>query len=148
VLPGGLVDSFLARRYGTELNGSDLDQAILCDFIAEGHLGRHLRRMRELYAARLAALLSAADRRLSGLLEVSPVQAGLCSAAILRNGMTSQEAERAAADRGVECMGFHRFTIGPNQTQGLLLGFGAFPEAEIETGVEALAAALDYGRNS
>jgi GntR family transcriptional regulator/MocR family aminotransferase len=30
-----------------------LEQAILCDFITEGHFARHIRRMRELYAERL-----------------------------------------------------------------------------------------------
>ena len=54
-----------------------LDQAVLCDFISEGHFGRHLRRMRQIYAERLAVLLESARERLAGLLEISDIEAGL-----------------------------------------------------------------------
>src|SRR5262249_11370172 len=67
VLPPDLVDPFLSLRYGTDLRATGVDQAILCDFIEEGHLGRHIRRMRELYASRLSALMDAAERQLKGL---------------------------------------------------------------------------------
>ncbi|HYZ85214.1 MAG TPA: PLP-dependent aminotransferase family protein, partial [Bryobacteraceae bacterium] len=50
VLPPTLVEPFLALRYATEFRCAGLDQAILCDFIVAGHFGRHIRRMRELYA--------------------------------------------------------------------------------------------------
>ena len=148
VLPDALVDPFLSFRYGADLHGSSVDQAVLCDFIVEGHLGRHIRRMRELYAGRLAALLDAARRRLNGLLDVSPVQAGLYTAAMLRNGMSSELAENVAAAKDVETMGFHRFTLGRRGVQGLLLGFAAFEELEIDEGIRTLASALDQGRNS
>ena len=46
VLPPSLVDLFLTFRYRTDFHMS-MDQAVLCDFIADGHLGRRLRRMRE-----------------------------------------------------------------------------------------------------
>ena len=53
------------------------EQAVLCDFITEGHFGRHLRRMREVYAERLSILLECARQSLTGLLEISGVEAGL-----------------------------------------------------------------------
>jgi GntR family transcriptional regulator/MocR family aminotransferase len=59
-------------------------EAILCDFMTEGHLGRHIRRMRDMYAERLAALQHEARKYLSGLLDVSPIQAGLNTAGFLR----------------------------------------------------------------
>jgi GntR family transcriptional regulator / MocR family aminotransferase len=71
VLPPSLVDPFLAFRYGTDMRSTSLDQAILCDFIVQGHLGRHIRRMRELYAAPLDALMQNGSRYLNGLLEIS-----------------------------------------------------------------------------
>jgi len=65
-----------------------LDQAVLFDFIADGHFGRHLRRMRDLYATRLAFMIDAGRKYLNGLLRISDVQAGLYTAAYLENGMT------------------------------------------------------------
>jgi GntR family transcriptional regulator/MocR family aminotransferase len=46
VLPPALLEPLLAPRFSTDRYGRTLDQAILCDFIEEGHLGRHIRRMR------------------------------------------------------------------------------------------------------
>ena len=112
VLPPDLVDRFLAFRYGTDLHGTGLDQAVMCGFIVDGHLGRHIRRMRELYGARLAALLERGQKKLRGLLDISRIQAGLYTAGFLRNGMDSPEAEGAAALQQVETIGFHRFTLG------------------------------------
>src|ERR1022692_2884015 len=146
VLPASLVDRFLAFRYGADLHGTGLDHAIMCDFIAEGHLGRHVRRMRDLYGGRLAALQEGGRRHLAGLLEISPVQAGLYTIAYLRNGMTSREAEEAASAHNVETMGAHRFSLGNADVRGLLLGFAAFDERQIRIGVEQRGAALEQSK--
>ena len=148
VLPPALVERFLAFRYGTNLNATGLIQAVMCDFITEGHLGRHIRRMRELYGGRLAALLEGGQRYLGGVIEISRVQAGLYTAGFLRNGMSSQEGETSAAARGVETMGMHRFTLGRTEVQGLLLGFAAFDERRIGSGLRELARALEGGKQA
>ena len=40
VLPAPLVDLFLGLRYRTDFRNSSFDQAVLCDFIVDGHLAR------------------------------------------------------------------------------------------------------------
>jgi len=142
VLPASLADFFLAFRYRTDLRSLNLDQAVLCDFIAGGHLGRHLRRMRDLYASRLATLMDGGRQYLGGLLEISSVKAGLYTAAFLRNGMTSREAETAAAAHGVEAIALDRYTLNGPDPGGVLLGFAAFDEVTIRAGLVQLAAAL------
>lgn len=142
VLPASLVDYFLAFRFQTDFRSLGLEQAVLCDFIEGGHLGRHLRRMRELYAARLSALIEGGRRHLKGLVEISEVQAGLYTTGFLKNGMTSREAEAAAAAHGVEAVALDRFTLKRPDPKGLLLGFAAFDEAAIGDGLVRLAAAL------
>jgi len=143
VLPATLVDPFLGLRSRVDFYPSGLDQAILLDFIVDGHLGRHIRRMRELYADRLAALHHSARRYLAGLLYVPPIQAGLNTAAFLRNGMTSQQAEAAAAAAGIETAALSRFTLRRSDIHGLHLGFAAFDEREIRRATVALAGALE-----
>ena len=142
VLPTALIDSFLRMRMAVDFFPPGLDQAILCDFIVEGHLGRHIRHMRELYATRLDALQNAAREYLSGLLKISPIAAGLNTSAFLQNGMTSRRAEALAAAHEIEVLGLHRFSLTQHRWQGLLLGFAAFDGQEIRRGVRALAAAL------
>ena len=142
VLPEPLVAYFRAYRYRTDFRSVSLDQAVLCDFISEGHLGRHLRRMRDLYASRLAALIDAGEYYLKGAVEISSVKAGLYTAAFLRNHMSSQDAEKAAASKGIEVLALDRFTLKRRDPKGMLLGFAAFDEATIRHGVERLATAL------
>ena len=77
VVPPALLEPLLTLRASTDRYASTLDQAILCDFITEGHLGRHIRRMRELYRTRLAALREASTAHLTGLLEIPSIEAGL-----------------------------------------------------------------------
>lgn len=57
ILPPALVDVFLAARRFIDIHPPQLQQAVLAAFISEGHFGRHLRRMRNLYAERRATLL-------------------------------------------------------------------------------------------
>ena len=48
---------------------------------------------------------------MAGLLDVSPIQAGLNTAGFLRNGMASRQAEAVAANHGIEALGLDRFTL-------------------------------------
>jgi GntR family transcriptional regulator/MocR family aminotransferase len=142
VLPAPLIDFFLGFRYRADFRNSSFDQAVLGDFIADGHLARHLRRMRSLYAERLATLMDGAKKHLDGLLEISNVRAGLYTIGYLNNGMTSRQAEKLAAAHGVEVLGVDRCTLKRPDPNALVLGFGGFDEAAIRQGLIRLAKAL------
>ena len=142
VLPAALVEPFVALRYRTDFRNSSFDQAVLCDFIVDGHLARHLRRMRILYAERLETLMQGAKQHLGGLLEISNVSAGLYTIGYLKNGMTSRQAEKLAAAQGVEVLAVDRCTLRRPDPNALLLGFGGFDELAIQQGLIRLAKAL------
>lgn len=142
VLPAPLVDPFVALRYRTDFRNSSFDQAVLCDFIVDGHLARHLRRMRNSYAERLEALIEGAKQHLGGLLEISNVRAGLYTIGYLKNGMTSRQAEKLAVGQGVEVLAVDRCTLRRPDPNALLLGFGGFDEIAIRQGLIRLAKAL------
>lgn len=143
VLPPDLVDRFTAVKSIASRHAQLLDQAVLCDFITEGHFGRHLRRMREVYAERLSVLLENAQRHLSGALDVSPIEAGLQTIGWLDAGIDAEAAAHAAALRGVEVTPLSRFARETPGRQGLQLGFAAIDVREIRRGVRELAAALE-----
>jgi len=142
VVPPDLVDRVAAAKSVVSRHAPLLDQAILCDFIADGHFGRHLRRMREVYAERLAVLLAESRAQLGGCLDVSPIEAGLQTVGWLAGGVTGLEAERAAAQRGVEVVALSRYARTPSTREGLQLGFAAVDAIEIRRGVRELAVAL------
>jgi GntR family transcriptional regulator / MocR family aminotransferase len=120
-----------------------IDQAILCDFIREGHFARHVRRMRELYAERLAVLVESARARLGGLLEIADIEAGLRTMGWLQKGLSDEAAALAAAEREVEVVPLSRYAYGRTKGNGLVLGFAAVNSRELRRGVEELAKALE-----
>jgi GntR family transcriptional regulator/MocR family aminotransferase len=119
-----------------------LEQAVLCDFIAEGHFGRHIRSMREIYAERLAALLESARESLHGLMEVSNIEAGLQTVGWLEGGVTAEAATQAAAERGLEMIPLSRFSLRQMPREGVQLGFAAVDPGEIRRGVRELSEVL------
>ena len=143
VIPPGLVSLFAATISLTTRHVSLPEQAVLCDFITEGHFGRHLRRMREVYAERLSVLLECAQEKLAGLLEISEIEAGLETVGWLRAGIDAESATRAAAARDVELFPLSRYTRGRVRREGLQLGFAAVDTREIKRGVQDLAIALE-----
>lgn len=98
VVPKDLVDKFAAARFISDRHSSVLDQATMCEFLAAGHFGRHIRRMRELYAGRLAVLRDAVREKLAGRFDIQQTEGGILTVGWLRNGLGAQlVAERAAA---------------------------------------------------
>jgi GntR family transcriptional regulator/MocR family aminotransferase len=142
VIPPNLMEFFAAAISLTTRHAPLPQQAVLCEFITEGHFGRHLRRMREVYAERLSVLLEAAREKLAGLLEISEIEAGLQTVGWLREGIDGESAFRAAAARGVEVFPLSRYSHGRIAREGLQLGFAAIDPREIRRGVQELAAAL------
>ena len=70
MVPPDLVDAFVAARAAIDRQTSTLMQAVVADFINEGHFLRHIRRMRTLYSERQETLLRAAQRDLGGALDL------------------------------------------------------------------------------
>lgn len=143
VIPADLVDAFAAAKSVATRHAPLLDQAVLSDFITDGHFGRHIRRMREVYAERRGVLLEAARHHLAGLLEISGVEAGLQTAGWLAEGIVEERAAAAAARRNVDVTPLGRYSRGRAAREGLHLGFAAVDAQEIRRGVRELATALE-----
>jgi GntR family transcriptional regulator/MocR family aminotransferase len=143
VVPPRLVDYVSAILSVTNRHAPLLEQAVLCDFISEGHFGRHLRRMREVYAERLATLLECARERMAGLLEISGVEAGLQTAAWLHKGLNGESVAAEAARLAVEVIPLSLYCHRPFGREGLQLGFAAIDSKEIRRGVRDLSSTLE-----
>lgn len=146
VVPPDLTDTFVAARELSDRHAPVIEQAVLTDFITEGHFARHVRRMRTLYASRQEALVDAAKKELDGLIDVSPAEAGMHLVGFLPEGSDDHEASRMAAAHGVEAPPISSYALEPlpgrPSSRGLLLGYAAFTEPEILRGIRQLATAL------
>jgi GntR family transcriptional regulator/MocR family aminotransferase len=148
VIPSDLTHHFEAALSLTVRHAPLLDQLVLTDFITEGHFGRHVRRMREVYAERLSVLLEEARLRLAGLLEISSVEAGLQTSGWLCGGIDGESATSAAAKRNVDVISLRHYTLGRVPREGLQLGFAASNLKEIRRGVTDLGIALEQERKA
>ncbi len=150
VLPGDLAPKFAAAKSVTSRHAPLLEQAVLYDFMEGGHFARHLRKMREVYAERLAVLMESARTHLAGILEISEVEAGLQTVGWLQKGLNGELAAKAALTRKIDVTPLSRSCRTPSLRgrmpglrEGLQIGFAAINPREIRMGVEQLAAALE-----
>jgi GntR family transcriptional regulator/MocR family aminotransferase len=96
----------------------------------------------------LSVLLDGARQKLAGLLEISNIEAGLQTVGWLSNGVSGEDATRAAAKRGVEVIPLSWYSRGRLAREGLQLGFAAVDAREIRRGAQELAIALGDFRSS
>jgi len=142
VLPPDLVDPFAAAVSVTTRHAPLLDQAVLADFMTGGHYGRHIRRMREIYAGRRSALIAAAKEELAGLLDVCTIAAGLQTIGWLPVGVDAERVAERAAQRGVELKAIAPGELQRGAPQVLQLGFAAVDPPEIRRGIRVLREVL------
>ncbi|MDQ2835361.1 MAG: PLP-dependent aminotransferase family protein [Acidobacteriota bacterium] len=142
ILPHNLVEVFARAKAITTSHHPLLDQAVLTDFIEQGHFGRHLRRMRQIYQQRLAALLEAANLHLSEYLHVSNIEAGLQTTGMLQHNLSAEAVVSRAALDNIDVVALSRYCSAASVPGGLQIGFAAVNEKEIKSGVLKLAQIL------
>ncbi len=142
VVPPDLVDTCVGARRLMSYHAPTMEQAALAEFLGEGHFARHIRRLRGIYAERQRVLVEEARKRLAGLLEVEPQEAGLSLVGWLPKGIDDEAAHRHAAAYGVITSPLSRGAIEPQARGGLILGYGVTPPREIREGTRKLEAAL------
>jgi GntR family transcriptional regulator/MocR family aminotransferase len=142
VAPPQLVDAFIGAHMSTDMHAHVLEQAVLAEFISDGHFERHLRRMRVLYAERQTILVEAVKRELEGLLDASPSVSGLHVTGWLAAGLDDRMAAREAAAQSVDVWPLSVHALEPYPRAALLLGYASLTPDEIESGVQRLAHAL------
>jgi GntR family transcriptional regulator/MocR family aminotransferase len=139
VAPPAMIEPLRAAHAIVGGRASLVSQLALREFIGEGHFARHLRRRRQAYAERRAALLECLD----GLVDPADVnRAGLHLVLNLGPGRARAVAARLAADRlGGTALG--DLTIEAGADSRLVLGLGAGLET-IQSEGPRLAAAIRF----
>ena len=142
VLPPALAEAFAQRR-ALDMRHSEIGtQAVMAEFIAAGHFQRHIRRMRTAARSRRDALLAGWPESVPGCAPLPVVEAGLHLCVRVDSLARERELISAAERVGVEISALSSYWLPGSSTPedqraGLVLGFAAVPEAQIN---EALAA--------
>jgi GntR family transcriptional regulator / MocR family aminotransferase len=138
VVPKDLVLAFSAARDAADIFSSTLFQAVLTDFIREGHFARHIRRMRMLYMERRRALIKAIRIEMGDMLEVIGAEAGMHLVALLPPGTDDVAVSRKAAQRGISAIPLSSCYLKPPTRGGLILGYGGANARQIHDGIRKL----------
>jgi GntR family transcriptional regulator/MocR family aminotransferase len=138
VVPKDVVPAFSAARDAADVFSSTLYQAVLTDFIREGHFARHIRRMRMLYQERRTALVNAIHIQMGDMLEVIGAEAGMHLVALLPPGTNDVSVSRKAAQRGISAMPLSSCYMKPPTKSGLILGYGGANAHQIHNGIRKL----------
>jgi GntR family transcriptional regulator/MocR family aminotransferase len=120
-------------------------QAIASEFIGNGHLGQHIRKLRGVYAERRAALLAALASLGSGLFRVSGAATGVHVLGELPHDTDDLAvARRARAWRvGDEPLAAYRMSHDLPPRPALLLGFANTPPERVRDAVSVVVAAIE-----
>ncbi|WP_370282381.1 PLP-dependent aminotransferase family protein [Pigmentiphaga sp. H8] len=109
--------------------GSVLPQAMVADFMEQGHFARHLRKMRPLYAARRSHLAHALARIPGARLHVQPQAGGIHILAHLPGGQSDRAVAMAAQNAGLAVQALSDWRMRKSMQGGLLMGFANFATA-------------------
>jgi GntR family transcriptional regulator/MocR family aminotransferase len=141
VVPAPLVPAFVRARTLMDRGSSSLSQAVLAEFMRQGLLAPHVRRMRTEYSGRRDAVLAALRRYASA---VTPIAApgGLHMVALLPDGCDEAAAVRACRARDLAVAPLQAYFAGPPRMAGLVIGFAGTPAALAGDLARRLAAAV------
>jgi GntR family transcriptional regulator/MocR family aminotransferase len=147
VAPPSLAEPLARAKAVVDRHSPIVPQAVLADFIQEGHFARHIRRTRDAYGERRIAMLEAIQARMAGVLACGPSDAGLDLCVGVTNGLSELDAAAHAREGGVDVRPLAYYTnpaAGPDCAvpPGLLLGFSAFTAEEIRAGIARLEKAI------
>jgi GntR family transcriptional regulator/MocR family aminotransferase len=137
VVPDDLVERFLATRFALDIAPATFHQAVLADFIAEGHFARHIRRTRLLYAERRNALIENLRNRFGSMAEMMGAEAGMHLSVVL-NGISDREICARAANENLWLVPLSPFYAQSPAKQGFILGFGSTAVKQIPAAVHKL----------
>jgi GntR family transcriptional regulator/MocR family aminotransferase len=138
IVPPQLIETFRCAKWLADRHAPGLEQAALAEFIRDGHLDRHIRRMRRVYRLRRDALLEALEKNFGASATVLGDAAGM-------HVMVRFE-DRAVARRAVQ----NRVWL-PSADQNYLtdppgnefiFGFAALTERSIREGIRRIAGLL------
>jgi GntR family transcriptional regulator / MocR family aminotransferase len=132
VVPPALAEPFSTGLSELYRGGQQFTQAVLADFMKEGHFASHIRRMRVLYEERLRLLQQAIHHEFGDVLPTTGGDAGLHLTLGLPDDCDDVAISRHAQSEGIIARALSRYYMSPERTRrGLLLGYACVPHETI-----------------
>ncbi|TDV09305.1 PLP-dependent aminotransferase family protein [Paraburkholderia caballeronis] len=149
VVPEHMVDAFRTGVAELYREGQLMQQAVLAEFIMDGHLTSHVRRMRALYGERRQLLIDAVTQHFGDALPVMGDEAGLHFVLGLPEGCDDRAVTAASYEAGVIVRPLASYYSGQPTRKGLLTGYACVPNEQIGPAFATLAKVIEehaFGR--
>ncbi|VVD63669.1 GntR family transcriptional regulator [Pandoraea eparura] len=143
VVPPSLADAFTAHASLACPAQGLIEQATVTDFITQGHFSRHIKRMRQLYAQRRAALADALRQHLAGRIELAHQAGGMHLLGWLETQLDDRTVCRIALRHGLAPGALTRFCLARALPPALVMSFTNVPETLAGDVAQRLARTLD-----
>ena len=141
VTPPWALHALIAAKQDSDWHCAVLPQDTLAAFIAEGHLTRHVRKMRRIYGERREVTLDAISRHLAGRLEVLQSDIGLHIACVLSDARCADGLGARAKAAGIRLQTMSGFAVRSSHN-GIILGLGRIQSERIDRAVRKLASVI------
>ncbi|MGL5873358.1 MAG: PLP-dependent aminotransferase family protein [Xenococcaceae cyanobacterium] len=138
VLPEPLVKVFTSARWLIDRHTPAIEQQMLADFIAEGYLERHIRKMRNLYDRRRQTLVKALTKYLGERVEIFGENAGIHLMAKINSSLSDREIIEGATKLGVGLVSTKNYYLQDESKGEFLFGYSELNEEQIEEGIRRL----------
>jgi GntR family transcriptional regulator / MocR family aminotransferase len=138
-VPPGLVPAITAIRQAVDFGVPPVTAQTLRTFIEDGHLDRHLRRARKVYAERHRAVRAALASRPDSCFTPLPSQAGLHMTLLTPDAPDDEELNVRSTRHGLQLSSLRRTYQHSPPRAGIIVGFGAIPTPDIPDAIELLA---------
>ncbi len=142
VAPDWALPPLIVAKNSLDWQSSTLVQISVSDFIAAGHLERHIRKMRNVYMKRRQALLTGFKHDLGKWLEPQPSLYGVHMTALARSSLDLDRVAGDLAQNGVRMHTLTRYYLGQPRKAGLIFGYATTDLPEIDRGLSLLRTAL------
>jgi GntR family transcriptional regulator/MocR family aminotransferase len=143
VAPGWALSTLTAAKNCLDWHCPTPIQSAVAAFIAEGHLTRHVRKMRDIYGQRRQLLLEILQDKLGHRLTPIPSLYGMHIAALGRSGTDLEAVTQALLQQQIKIHTLSRYFLGPQTQAGLVFGYGTVDLPEIRRGLSMLRKALE-----
>ncbi len=144
VVPEDLAEAFAVGNAELYREGRMIEQAALAEFIEEGHLSTHLRRVRNIYQERRNVLRKAVESRLGDLVSTSGGLAGLHLPYFFNHAIDDVALSREMLEAGIVLRPLSMYYENSRRRRsGMILGFAAVDAQTIEAAAEQLCAAVE-----
>ncbi|HVV68645.1 MAG TPA: PLP-dependent aminotransferase family protein [Gammaproteobacteria bacterium] len=131
VLPEPLIEAFRTTQVRHHREPPYVIQKALADFMRDGHVSAHIRKMRREYQLRRDTLVDLLQNELGGSVRLSGLDTGLHLCLHLPDDRSDQRIAEQAVEKGIMTHAISRFYIHSDtqHSPALILGFG---DADVE----------------